>query len=299
MTRTTRRAALGLVALAVQVAVGGGVAAQEAAAPVAGSDRAARPVSGGPFPWPHGARAAVSLAYDDAAASQLDNAIPALNRHGLKATFYLELASPTIAQRMEEWRAAARAGHELGNHSLFHQCSGSQPDRAWLQPRRDLDTTLAGQMQEQVLLANTLLQALDGEHERTYTVPCGDHVARGGDYLPLVRASFVAIKAGPGSGVIDDMRTLDPYAVPVLAPVGLTGAQLIAIVERAAQRGTMVNFTFHGIGGDHLITSNEAHEELLRYLAAHRGEYWTDTFRSIMKYVKANQNNPTQYKEME
>jgi beta-glucanase (GH16 family) len=242
-----------------------------------------------PFAWPNGARAAVSLAYDDAADSQLDHAIPDLDRHGLKGSFYLELSKPSVRKRMAEWRAAARSGHELGNHSLFHQCSRSKPDRAWVQPHRDLDTTTAEQMRDQIELANTMLQAIDGGVERTYTVPCGDRLAAGKDYVDGLRGAFVAIKSGEGSGVIDSMAALDPWAVPVLAPVGLSGQELIAIVKRAEAKGTMVNFTFHGIGGDHLATSNEAHRELLAYLAAHRSTVWTDTFMNLMRHVKAQQ----------
>src|SRR4051812_15529299 len=92
---------------------------------VVSSSQAAQPA----FSWPNGARAAVNLAYDDALDSQLSNAIPALNRHKLKGTFYLQLSSPTIGARLPEWRAAAAAGHELANHTLFHQCSASKPDR--------------------------------------------------------------------------------------------------------------------------------------------------------------------------
>lgn len=47
-----------------------------------------------PFHWPNGARAAIGLAYDDDAPSQLDNAIPVLNRQGLRGTLYLSLACP-------------------------------------------------------------------------------------------------------------------------------------------------------------------------------------------------------------
>lgn len=238
------------------------------------------------FHWPAGVRAAVSLAYDDALDSQLDNAIPALDRAGLKGSFYLQLSNPAVANRMAGWRAAAARGHELGNHSLFHQCSRKVAGHDWVQPARDLDTTTAAQMRDQVLVANTMLAAIDGRTERTYTVPCGDRLAAGQDYLPGVGAAFVGIKAGEGSGVIESMARLDPLAVPVLAPVGLSGQELIAIVKRAGERGTMVNFTFHGIGGDYLTTSNAAHEELLAYLAAHRSEYWTDSFVNLMRYVR-------------
>ncbi|MEL1263007.1 polysaccharide deacetylase family protein [Pseudoxanthomonas putridarboris] len=238
-----------------------------------------------PFAWPDGRKAAVSLAYDDALDSQLDNAIPALDRHGLKGSFYLQLSRDPVRLRLEEWRGAARNGHELGNHTLFHQCAGSLPDRDWVEPQRDLDTTSAAQMKDQVLLANVMLTAIDGQRERTMTVPCGDAVARDGNYIGLVAPEFVAIKLGNAT-VVEDMRTLDLHAVPVEVPVDATGRQLIAQVEAAARQGTMVNFTFHGIGGDYLAVSDEAHEELLQYLAAHQDTYWVDTFLNLMRYVR-------------
>ena len=241
-----------------------------------------------PFPWPHGEKAAVSLSYDDAIDSQLDNAIPALNRAGLHGSFYLTLANPSLMKRLDEWRAAAAHGHELGNHTLFHLCSAAVKGHEWVTPELDLDTMSAARMAAQVRLANTMLHAIDGRTERTFTVPCGDVNAQGANYVELVKKDFVAVKLG-GGGAVPDMDTLDPWAVAVTAPEGVTGAQLIALVQEAAAKGTMINFTFHGIGGDYITTSKQAHEELLAYLAAHRDLYWTDTFIDIMKYVKAQQ----------
>ena len=239
-----------------------------------------------PFAWPNGAKAAVSLAYDDALDSQLDTAIPALDKAGLKASFYLTLSSDVVKRRMAEWRAAAARGHELGNHTLFHQCSRSAPDRAWVTPENDLDKTGAAQLVAQIRVGNTLLQAIDGRSERTFTAPCGDLQAGGENYLSLIKGDFVAIKSTPG-GVFTDMATLDPYAVSVAAPSEVTGAQLIDLLQRAARAGTMANITFHGIGGDYLSVSRQAHEELLNHLAANRDTYWTDTFINIMRHVMA------------
>ena len=250
---------------------------------------AACAAEGEAFPWPHGRKAAVSLAYDDAAPSQLDNAIPALDRHGFKGSFYLTLANDSVRKRMGEWRAAAARGHELGNHTLFHQCSAALPDRQWVAAERDLDKTTVAQMKDQVVLANTMLMAIDGRHERTMTVPCGDVRAADGNYIGQVQGEFLAIKLG-GGGVTPDMWRLDPHAVTVDTPSDVTGEQLIAQVEAAAKRGTMVNFTFHGVGGDYLAVSSQAHEELLAYLAAHRDVYWVDTFLDIMKYVRRRQD---------
>lgn len=240
------------------------------------------------FTWPRGAQAAVSLSYDDAIDSQLDHAVPSLDKYRLKATFYLTLSSPVLTKRLPEWRALAARGYELGNHTLFHQCQRSLPGREWVTPERDLDHTTATQMLEQVRVGNAMLKAIDGQTERTFTLPCGDRLASGVDYLLLLRGEFVAIKAGDG-GVVPDMQALDVYAVGVTAPSGVTGGQLIALVQQAQARGTMINFTFHGIGGDYLTVSTQAHDELLAYLAAHRKQVWTDSFINIMRHVKAQQ----------
>lgn len=240
------------------------------------------------FKWPKGVKAAVSLAYDDALNSQLDNAIPALNKYHLKGSFYLPLASQTLTNRLPEWRAAAAHGHELGNHTLFHQCSGSAPNREWLEPHHDSDKISVAQIKEQIILANSMLHAIDGKTERTFTAPCLESNAGGENYINAIKTEFVAIKLLNG-GVTPDMDNLDPYAVGVAIPNNVTGQQLISIVQEAAQKGTMANFTFHGIGGDHLVVSKEAHEILLKYLAENPKIYWVDTFLNIMKYVKENQ----------
>ena len=240
------------------------------------------------FAWPEGQRAAVSLSYDDTLPTQLDNAIPALDRHGLKGSFYLTLAADTLRARLADWRRAAANGHELGNHSLFHQCSAKGPGREWVTPAQDLDATSVAQMRDQVALANTLLHAIDGSTEFTFTAPCGDRMAADGNYIDAVRDLFVGIKL-VGHAPITDIRTLDRAAVPVYVPVGSSGQELIALVEEAGRLGTMINFTFHGIGGDHLAVSNEAHEELLAFLARHRDLYWTDTFRNQMRWVRDQQ----------
>lgn len=245
---------------------------------------AADPASA-PYPWPNGARAAVSLAYDDAVPSQLDHAIPALDRHGLKGSFYLTLSAESVRARLPEWRAAARNGHELGNHTLFHQCSAKGDDRAWVATAQDLDTMTVARMQAEVEVANTMLHAIDGSTEFTFTAPCGDRNAADGDYMPGLHDRFLGIKLGAGAAV-PDMRRLDRMAVPVFAPHGQSGADLIALVEAAGRLGTMVNFTFHGIGGDHLAVSNEAHDALLAFLAARRDLYWTATFREQMRWVR-------------
>lgn len=241
------------------------------------------------FKWPNKVKAAVSLSYDDALDSQLNNAIPALDNYNLKGTFYLTLSSPVLTQRLSEWRAAAKNGHELANHSLFHQCSRSQPGREWVPVQHDLDKVSAIKLRDEIMLGNALLFAIDGKTERTFTAPCGDTLASGENYIELIKFEFVGIKSVIGDGITVDMSKVDPSYVNFTAPSDVTGKHLINHVKQAAQKGTMVNFTFHGIGGDHLQVSKEAHEELLNYLQKNKDIYWTDSFVNIMKYVRQQQ----------
>jgi peptidoglycan/xylan/chitin deacetylase (PgdA/CDA1 family) len=262
-----------------------------AAQAVAQGDTVARAQTAGPaFAWPGGARLAVSLGYDDALASQLDTAVPALNARGLRASFYLTLASDTVSRRLADWRAVAARGHELGNHTLFHPCSRSAaPGRDWVAPHRDLDRLPAAALREEILLANAFLAAIDGQPHRSFTAPCGDPLAAGQPYLPALREAFVAVKSRPGSGLTLDITAQDPMDLPTLVPVGISGEALVDLVRRAAaeSRGrALLSITFHGIGAEHLSVSVAAHEALLDHLKAHPQDYWVDSFVNLMRWVR-------------
>jgi hypothetical protein len=69
------------------------------------------------LPW-NGYQAAISLTFDDGDPSQLETAVPALVKRGLRGTFFL------IANRiknLDDWKKAAQAGQEIGNHTLDHK----------------------------------------------------------------------------------------------------------------------------------------------------------------------------------
>lgn len=219
---------------------------------------------------------AVSLSYDDALNSQLDNALSALNRYDFKASFYVLSNSPVMAKRLDEWREAAAQGHELGNHSMFHPCRASLPNRDWVPKHHDLDGYSVEQMVEEVKTANVFLNAIDGQTERTYTAPCGDQLAGGNNYISEVKKLFVAIK---GQGLNSGRSVL-------WAPADVSGQDLIDYIQNTPSETKLINILFHGIGGDYLAVSTEAHEELLRFLSKNKKKYYVDSYINIMKTRK-------------
>jgi hypothetical protein len=221
--------------------------------------------------WPQGNKVAISLSYDDALNSQLDNAVPALNQRGLKASFYVVPLSEAFKNRIQEWKTLAQQGHELGNHTLFHACRKSQPGRDWVPVHNNLDNKPVLAMVDEVTVANTLLTAMDGETVHTLTPPCYDQMAKDGNYVEAVKGQFIGIKGNE-----------DPNFAVLLAPSDITAQQIIDFVEKQPTNIKLINVLFHGIGGDHLVTTTAEHAKFLDYLVTNRDKYWVDTYRNIM-----------------
>jgi peptidoglycan-N-acetylglucosamine deacetylase len=228
--------------------------------------------------WPDGRQAAIVLTYDDALRSHLDVAIPQLDAAGLKGTFFL---TGTFAQEdVERWRKVAASGHELGNHSVVHPCARGtfdMPDQ-YNNERYNVPTMLT-----EIRIMNTLLHAIDGRAERTYATPCGQTVVGGEDYIPALRTSgLVKYVRGVGAGG----GTIDRFGVPgTFFPESVTAADLIAFVENARRQGGLGVMGFHGVGGDYLKVSAEAHQQLVTYLHEHQDTLWITTFRQAMDHA--------------
>jgi len=239
------------------------------------------------FQWKDGKKAAVCLTYDDGMECHLDEVGPALNKYGMRATFYCNGSAASLSNRVEDWRDLAAKGHELGNHSLYHPCNKNRPDGTvfdWVKPAYDLGNYSIGQIQEEIILANTLLHAIDGKKRRTYAYTCSDYEVSGTSY---VEALDSIVTAARGEGPMpNNMQELNLYKMPSKNAAGMSGKEMIGYVEAARSKGTMAVFMFHGVGDGHLSITMEAHNELLEYLNQHNDEYWVAPFLEITDYIK-------------
>ena len=235
--------------------------------------------------WNH-KRCAVVLTYDDAINVDLDNALPVLDSLGLKATFYLIGSSPVVAARMEQWRAAARSGHELGNHSLYHPCNGSLPGRSWIQADDDLSKYTVARAVREIRLNSVLLNAIDGKTKRTFAYPCGDLTIGDSFFYAGLRKDFVAARGVRSA--LDSIGKVDLDNIDCYAINGQTAEQMIALVKDAIRTRTLLVFLFHGVGGGHnLNVGLNEHSLLLHFLKDHEREIWIAPMVDIAEYVRA------------
>lgn len=233
--------------------------------------------------WPGKHTSVIILTYDDALESQLNNAVPQLKKARLPATFFLSGDIDNASS--VRWRKLAGKGYELANHTLFHPCEGKNDN-----PVSSDGYTVSGMLRE-IKYCNNFLYALDGKTSHTFAYPCTDTTAGGKGFIDSLREShFVkyARLGGDTDAIITDFRQLDPLRVPSYGLDGnSTAEELIAYVQHVQESGGLGIIMFHGIGGDYITTSIDAHQRLIQYLSANRRRIWVTTFQQGMDYITA------------
>lgn len=205
----------------------------------------------------------------------------------LKATFYLSGYSGALNNRIDEWRAIAKKGHELANHTLFHPCAGG-PGRGFVTADYDLNKYTFRRLADEIKMTNTVLRAIDGKTKRTFAYPCGDTKIGDSSYIDLLRHDFVAARGVTAK--MSKINQIDLFNIDCYPVNGETGEQLIALVKKAMETNTLLVFLFHGVGGGHsLNVSLAAHSRLLHFLQQNQKDIWIAPIIDIAEYVKAYQ----------
>jgi len=236
------------------------------------------------FKWPPEKRAAISLSFDDARLSQIDNGIALLEKYGIKATFFVSPA--TVKERLPGWKRAVALGHEIGNHSMTHPCTVNYEFSA----QNALEDFTLASMAKELDDANADVERMLGVKPVSFAYPCGQKfVGRGTEvksYIPLVAARFLV-----GRGYLDEAAT-DPQRCDLAQSMGvgfdaLTSSQIMALVDDATKGGRWLIFVGHEIGKTGAqSTDMKALEDLLKYAKDPANGIWIDTVETIGKYVQ-------------
>jgi len=257
------------------------IAGCTAAAAMVQAPRGRRPDP--PFSWPGGRRAALSLSWDDARWSQVNGGTAVLDRHGVKATFYVRISE--MEKQLDKWRAVVAAGHEIGNHSLHHPCSANFP---WSREHALEDYTL-DQMRAELLEANRRIARLLGVEPRSFAYPCGQKfVGRGTatrSYVPLVAELFDS-----GRGWRDEAPN-DPWHCDLAQLTGIemdgrSFEDLRAIAEAARATRSWVVLGGHEMAHDGPQTTRIAMlKRLLPWTLDPRSEIWVAPVGEVARWV--------------
>ncbi len=238
----------------------------------------------GDFRWPEGKRAAISLTFDDARFSQIDQGLPILDEYGVKATFYVSIRP--LEERVDEWKRAVANGNEIGNHSLTHPCSGNFP----FARERALEEYTIERIRSELDEASNIIERLLGVRPVSYAYPCGQKfVGRGRNlrsYIPVVAEKFIA-----GRGWMDEWAN-DPAFCDLaqLMAMELDGKdfeQVKQIIDRTLTNGGWLVFCGHDIGegGRRQTTLASTIRAICEYAQDPANGVWLDSVENIARYI--------------
>lgn len=240
-----------------------------------------------PSSWPGGARMALSLSFDDGRDSQVTQGLAVLARHGAKVTFFV--VPSAVERRLDGWKQAVAAGHEIGNHSLTHSCSGNFP----FSRQKALEDHSVARMREELQTANARITTLLGVTPRTFAYPCGQtFVGRGRStqsYVPVVAELFLA-----GRGWLDEAAN-DPSYIDLAQTTGVEMdgkdfAEIRPLLDEARKTGAWLVLAGHDIGtGGRQTTRIAMLDELLAYARDPSQGIWLATVAEAADIVARRQ----------
>ena len=235
------------------------------------------------FRWPEGKRAAISLSFDDARLSQVDRGLRILDAHSVKATFYV--VPDSVQKRLAGWKKAVVNGHEIGNHTVIHPCSGNF---SWSR-KKALENYTLKDMERELDEANAAIERLLGVRPTTFAYPCGQKfVGRGRDvksYVPLIAKRFIV-----GRGAFDEVGN-DPAFCDLAQATGvdldgLHFEQAKQLIDQAAGEGRWLVFFGHEIGeSGRQTTMASTLEGICQYAQDPANGLWIDTVEAVGGYI--------------
>ncbi|MBO0861774.1 MAG: polysaccharide deacetylase family protein [Chloracidobacterium sp.] len=236
------------------------------------------------FTWPEGKRAALSLSFDDARQSQVDVGLALLDKHKVKATFYV--VPSAVERRLEGWKKVVASGHEIGNHSLNHPCTGNFP---WSRQKALEDYTVE-KMRDELNQANRRIKELLGVTAESFAYPCGQtFVGRGIDtrsYVPSVATLFSSGRTWQDE-TPNDPGFCDLAQATGVEMDGRDFEQILPILEKAVETGQWVVLAGHEIGQDGQQTTRVTMlEKLMSYANDPANKIWIAPVGTIARYIR-------------
>lgn len=242
------------------------------------------------FRWPEGKRAAFSLSFDDARLSNIDVGLPLFKKWKAAVTYYVVPGS--MEPRKEGWKQAVKDGHEIGNHTLVHPCTGNF---AWSRTKALENYTLES-MRAELVEANRQIKEMLGVEPVSFAYPCGQtYVGSGLDtrsYVPLVAELFTS-----GRGWLDENAN-DPNFVdlPQLLGMEMDGKDfqkdILPLLLEAVKNGSWLVLAGHEIGQEGRQTTRvKMLEELLAYVQSPESGIWMAPVGAVADYVNVQRQS--------
>jgi len=242
------------------------------------------------FTWPQGKQMAMSLSFDDARESQVIIGTPLFDQYGVKATFYVVPSS--VKKQLNGWKTAVKNGHEIGNHSLTHPCTGNFQ---WSRKNALEDYSL-DRMKNELVECNKQIKEMLQVESKVFAYPCGQKFVGTGvktmSYVPLVAEQFQS-----GRGWMDEAPNDPLYCnfaqLTCIEIDGKTFEQLLPMIDDARKNGLWLVFGGHEINKEgNQTTRVETLHKLIEYVQNPANGIWLQPVGTVTQYIKDQRGIP-------
>jgi peptidoglycan/xylan/chitin deacetylase (PgdA/CDA1 family) len=234
--------------------------------------------------WPDNKKIAISLTFDDARESQVNGGTALLDSFGVKATFFVVPSG--VEKSLAGWKKAVSMGHEIGNHSLNHPCTGNF---GWSRNKALEDYSL-DKMRKELLDCNSRIKELLNVKAEVFAYPCGQKfVGRGRNtksYVPLIAELFLL-----GRGWLDEAAT-DPAFCDFAQVTGVESdgkefEQVLPLIEEAKNTGHWLVLAGHEMAASGPQTTRLSMlRGLLAYAQDPANGVWIAPAGTVAKYIQ-------------
>lgn len=217
-------------------------------------------------PWRWWKKGAITYSFDDGCRGQITNAIPSLNKYGLKGTFNV------ITNWVSDWnpfKQAAQNGHEIASHTVSH-------------------TNLDKAGESELSQSKNIIQKQIGQECVTLVYP---NCVMGNKYL--MSKYYIAGRTCSGqlmSNNINDLFSISSIIVGSTTPHNSVQA-LNNLAENAAAQGKWIVYLIHGVGNDGGYSPIPANvlDQHFAYVKQ-QDKWYVATFKEIVKFIIESNN---------
>ncbi|MEJ7588885.1 MAG: polysaccharide deacetylase family protein [Ferruginibacter sp.] len=231
-------------------------------------------------PWFNDKKAAVSLTFDDGISGQFAIAVPLLNQYGFTSTFFITpgiLTSQLIKDKLIA--DAAKAGHEIANHSLTHP---------------HFDSIAPADITSEIIQSNEAIKKYTRPGQSlTHAYPFGEggqETEKGLQIRSIIKQYFIGARATRNKVIPfndyhfarepDDYFKINSDIIADSASM----AEFTTHLDATISSGGWYVPCYHGIENGWLIVPKENFQMELQALQERKEMVWIATFENVLKY---------------
>jgi len=212
-------------------------------------------------PWKDDKKGAFMLMFDDCCPSHVKNVYPELQKRNMTGTFYIVGNKPERKASLAFWEEeAAQAPFAVyGNHTMNHQ---GFPDLAYA------EQDIAG-------CNELILRLKPGKNPRLIS-----YAAPGGVKNEITKDEINGIL---GRNHLIERPTFNGHGAAIHQK---TGAEILALADKAISNGGVEYIIFHGVGGDWISFDLGQFQVLMNGLDERKEQLWIADPISVHQYEK-------------